>query len=172
MPRLITILEKNEIDRKVAEIAKRVSSDYAGSDLIIVGVLKGAFVFLADLVRKLTIPVKIDFIGASSYGKGTESSCEIRLTRNLETDPKDKDVLIVEDIVDTGLTLSFLVDHLNALGAKSVRICALIDKRERRLHSLDVRYACHVVEKGFLVGYGLDYAEDYRYLPDICHLKF
>ncbi len=146
--------------------------DYAGSELIVVGVLKGAFVFLADLVRKLTIPVKIDFVRVSSYGKETESSGEIRLTQNLETDPKDKHVLIVEDIVDTGLTLSFLVEHLNNLGAKSVRICALIDKRERRSKNLDVRYACHVVEKGFLVGYGLDYAEDYRYLPDICHLKF
>ena len=172
MPRLIPILKKDEIDRKVTEIAKKVSSDYASSDLLLVGVLKGAFIFMSDLVRKLAIPVKIDFVRVSSYGEETESSGRVRLTQELESDPKDKDVLIVEDIVDTGLTLSYLVDHLNKQGSRSVRICAMIDKRERRSKKLDIRYAGHVVEEGFLVGYGLDYAEDYRYLPDICHLKF
>jgi len=172
MPELIPILSKNEIDQRVSAIAAKISADYAESDLVVIGVLKGAFVFLSDLIRKLTIPVKIEFVGVSSYGNESTSSEKIRLTYKLETEIKNKDVLIIEDIIDTGLTISFLVDYLYSFNPKSVQICALIDKQERKKKKVAIRYVCHVVEKGFLVGYGLDFAEDYRYLPEIYHLNF
>jgi len=171
MPELVPILSRNEIDRKVAAIAEQISADYARSDLILIGVLKGAFIFLSDLIRKLTIPVQVDFIKVSSYGTELASCGNIRLAHELETEIRNKDVLIIEDIIDTGLTISFLVDYLNSFSPKSVQICALIDKQERKTKKIDVRYICHEVKKGFLVGYGLDYAENYRYLPDIYHLK-
>jgi len=172
MPELIPILSKNEIDQKVAAIAAKISADYAESDLVVIGVLKGAFVFLSDLIRKLTIPVKIEFVRVSSYGNESTSSEKIRLTHKLETEIKNKDVLIIEDIIDTGLTISFLVDYFYSFNPKSVQICALIDKQERKKKKVEIRYVCHVVKKGFLVGYGLDFAEDYRYLPEIYHLNF
>ncbi len=171
MPELVPILTKNEIKKKVDEVAQKISADYTGSDLIVIGVLKGAFIFLSDLIRCLTIPVKVEFVRVSSYGKKTSSSGQITLALNLESDIRNKDVLIVEDIIDTGLTISHLVDYFYTFNPKSVQVCAFIDKRERREKDINIRYSCHVVEKGFLVGYGLDYAENYRYLPDVCHLK-
>ncbi len=171
MPELIPILSKTAIDARVEEIAHRISEDYRDRDLILIGILKGAFIFLSDLIRHLTIPVKVDFMSVSSYGNGMSSSGQIRLHKDVELDLKNRDVLIVEDIVDTGVTLAYLVDYLKSSGAASVRICALIDKRERRQAAVAVDYAGHVVDKGFLVGYGLDYAEFYRNLPEIYHLK-
>jgi hypoxanthine phosphoribosyltransferase len=171
MPELIPILSKTAIDARVEEIAHRISEDYRDRDLILIGILKGAFIFLSDLIRHLTIPVKVDFMSVSSYGNGMSSAGQIRLHKDVELDLKNKDVLIVEDIVDTGVTLAYLVDYLKSSGAASVRICALIDKRERRQAAVAVDYAGHVVDKGFLVGYGLDYAEFYRNLPEIYHLK-
>jgi len=171
MPELILILSKNEIDQRVTSIAKKISDDYAQSDLIVIGVLKGAFVFLSDLIRKLTIPVQVEFVRVSSYGTESASTEKIRLTYELESEIKNKDVLIIEDIIDTGLTISFLMYYLYSFSPKSVQVCALIDKQERKKKLIDIRYVCHVVEKGFLVGYGLDFAENYRYLSDIYHLK-
>jgi hypoxanthine phosphoribosyltransferase len=171
MPDLVPVLTKDEIDIKISSIARRISQDYLDRKPVLVAVLKGAFVFLSDLIRKLTIPVQIDFIRACSYGSGTSSSGYIELTKGLEIDVKDKDLLIIEDIVDTGLTLDRLFDYLNSFDPKSVRVCTLIDKLERRKSNIQIDYACHVVEAGFLVGYGLDYAEDYRNLPEIYHLK-
>ena len=171
MPELIPVLKKNEIDKLVADTARRISADYKDSELVLVGILKGAFIFLSDLARQLSIPVKIDFIRASSYGHGTSSSGKIRVTKELETDIRDRDVLLVEDIVDTGLTLTCLIEYLNSFHPKSVRVCAFLDKRERREKEVAVDYVCKVMEEGFLVGYGLDYAEDYRSLPEIYHLK-
>lgn len=171
MPELIPILSKNEIDQRVTAIAAKISADYAQSELVVIGVLKGAFVFLSDLIRKLSIPVEVEFVRVSSYGTESASNEKIRLTYELETEIKNKDVLIIEDIIDTGLTISFLVDYLFAFNPKSVQICTLIDKQERKKKRIDIRYACHVVKEGFLVGYGLDFAEKYRYLPDIYHLK-
>ena len=136
-----------------------------------VGVLKGAFIFLSDLIRKISIPVKVDFIGASSYGPETFSSENIQLTKKLEVDIKDKDVLVIEDIVDTGLTLAYMVDYLNSFSPRSVKTCALIDKHEQRKIQLKLDYVCHRLEKGFCVGYGLDYDGHYRNLPEIYHLK-
>ncbi|MBL7180164.1 MAG: hypoxanthine phosphoribosyltransferase [Pseudomonadota bacterium] len=172
MPEFIPVLGKNEIQNIVAQIARKISSDYQGQELILIGVLKGAFIFLSDLVRHLSIPVKVDFVGVSSYGSGTTSSGIIRLTRKVEIDLTNKDVLVIEDIVDTGLTLTYIVDYLKTFSPKTVKVCALLDKRERRSQTIKIDYACHVVSEGFLVGYGLDYNEDYRELPEVYHLKF
>lgn len=171
MPELISVIDKDEIARAVSDMAEKISSEYKDRELILVGVLKGAFIFLSDLVRHLTIPVKIDFVSTSSYGSGTSSSGSVQLTKKIEIDINNKDIIIVEDIVDTGLTMVYLVDYFKSLGAKTVKICALIDKNERRKVDIKADYVCHVVEEGFLVGYGLDHAESYRELPGIYHLK-
>ena len=171
MSDLIPVLSKEEIETAVASLAEKISADYRNRELVLVGVLKGAFVFLADLIRHLTIDVKIDFVRLSSYGMNSSRSGEIRLTKELEVDIRDKDVLIVEDIVDTGHSLTFLVDHLNSFKPQTVKICTMIDKRERREIGIPIDYAACVVEKGYLVGYGLDYAEIYRNLPAIYDLK-
>jgi hypoxanthine phosphoribosyltransferase len=171
MSEFIPVLTKKEIDAQVSHIAQVISADYKDRELILIGILKGAFIFLSDLIRQLSIPVKVDFMCVSSYGDHATSSGRIKLIKDVDIDINNKDVLIVEDIVDTGITLSYLVDHLHASGASSVRICTLIDKRERRETDVRVDYACHTVDKGFLVGYGLDYAEFYRNLPEVYHLK-
>jgi hypoxanthine phosphoribosyltransferase len=171
MPELIPILNKKEIEKKVHAVAQQISTDYAGCDLLFIGVLKGAFVFLSDLIRQVTIPVKVEFVRVSSYGGNTSSTGHIKLAYKPESDLKNKDVLIVEDIIDTGLTICYLLDYFSSFGPNSVQVCTLIDKRERRDKKIKIRYTCHVVEEGFLVGYGLDYAEKYRYLPDIYCLK-
>jgi hypoxanthine phosphoribosyltransferase len=172
MPDFTPVLNKDEIERQISEIAKIISADYQGQELVLVGVLKGAFLFLADLARELKLDnLKIDFLQASSYGGDTISSETIVLKKDIDVDIRDKDVLVVEDIVDTGLTLAFLVDHLRRFGPKSIKVCAMIDKKERRKAAVAVDYVCTTIEKGFLVGYGLDYAEDYRNLPEIYHLK-
>jgi hypoxanthine phosphoribosyltransferase len=152
-------------------MARTISSDYKDHDLVLIGVLKGAFVFISDLVRHLSIPVKIDFIRVLSYVSGVSSSRDIQLTKDIEIDIKNKDVLIIEDIVDTGLTLKYLIDYLKTYHPKTVRVCTLIDKHERREVDVEIDYICHSVAEGFLVGYGLDYDEDYRYLPEVYHLQ-
>lgn len=171
MSELVPVLTKNVIDKKVAEVALKISNDYKGRDLVLVGILKGAFVFMSDLMRCLSVPVQLDFVCASSYGDGTTTSGSVKVTKEIGIDIKGKEILIIEDIVDTGLTLTFLIDYLKSLGPTSVKVCTLIDKRERRKAEIKIDYSCHVVEEGFLVGYGLDYAEDFRNLPEIYHLK-
>ncbi len=171
MSEFIPVLTQKEIANRVVEVADAISTDYRDRDLILIGILKGAFVFLADLIRHISIPVKVDFMCASSYGRSTSSSGRVKIIKDVDLDLKNKDVVIVEDIVDTGITLTHLVAHLKSSGAASVRICALIDKQERRQTEIVADYACHSVEKGFLVGYGLDYAEFHRNLPEVYHLK-
>lgn len=140
--------------------------------MVLVGVLKGAFLFLSDLARQLTLErIIIDFLQASSYGADTVSSEHIVLKKDIDVDIRGKDVLVVEDIVDTGLTLEYLIDHLKGFGPRTIKVCAMIDKKERRKAAVSVDYVCTTVEKGFLVGYGLDYAEHYRNLPEIYHMK-
>ena len=168
---LILVLSKAEIVRKVKTLACRISEDYDQKDVVAIGILKGAFIFLADLVRELTIPVEIDFVRLASYGSDTSSSGQIRITKEIETDIKGRHVIVVEDIVDSGLTIAYLLDHLNKSRPKSIKVCALIDKKERREVDVPVDYAGHVVAQGFLVGYGLDFDEKYRNLPEIYHLK-
>lgn len=171
MPELKPFLPAEEIDRLVSDLARRVSADYRGRELVLVAVLKGAFIFLADLARKLSIPAKIDFLQAASYGSGTASSGRVRLTKELEIDIHDKDVLLVEDIIDTGLTIDYLLGYLRSFHPRSLAVCALIDKRERRERDLPAAYVGRVVDRGFLVGYGLDHAEAYRNLPGIYELN-
>jgi len=171
MPELIPVLSREEIEKSIERIAARISADYQNCEPVLVGVLKGAFVFLADLIRCLAIPVKVDFVRTTSYGDQTSSSGTVALTKPLEIDVAGKHVLVVEDIVDTGITLRWLVDYLSGLGSASVKACTLIDKKERRQVQVQVDYVCNVVDKGFLVGYGLDYAERYRHLPAVYHLK-
>jgi hypoxanthine phosphoribosyltransferase len=171
MPEFIPVINKNEIQRQIRKVAETISVDYQGRELVLIGVLKGAFLFLADLARALNLEkIKIDFLQASSYGADIVSSENIVLKKDIDVDIRGKDVLVVEDIVDTGLTLGYLLDHLKGLGPNSIKVCAMIDKRERRKAPVNVDYVCTTVEKGFLVGYGLDYAEDYRNLPEIYHM--
>ena len=171
MPEFIPVLKKDEINKLVIDVARKISSDYMDRELVLIGVLKGAFIFLSDLIRNLTIPVKIDFVGISSYGNETSSSGKIQITKSIEVNIKNKNVLVVEDIIDSGLTSAWLVDYLKSFQPETVNVCTLIDKRERRETQAQIDYTCHVVKEGFLIGYGLDYAEDYRNLPEIYHLK-
>jgi len=171
MPELTPVLKKAEIEELTTAVALQISSDYKGRPLVVVGVLKGAFIFLADLVRRITIPVQVDFVRAASYGSGATSSGKIELTKEIDIDIAGKDVLVVEDIVDSGLTLTYLIDYLKKFKPETVRVCTLLDKYERRQSKVKVDYACHTIDKGFLVGYGLDYDEAYRELPAIYHLK-
>lgn len=159
-----------DIARQVERLAKEISTDYQDKELVLIGVLKGAFIFLADLARKLTIPTQMDFIRLASYGAGTESSGKIEIVTDVRMDLHDRHALIVEDIVDTGLTTSFLRDHLLAKRPRSLKICALLDKRERRHVEIPLTYVGLLFQKGFVVGYGLDCNEAYRNLPDIHEL--
>ena len=170
-PELVPVLTKEEIQQKIIDIAGIISKDYAGKELLLIGILKGSFIFLSDLVRHLSIPAQIDFIRASSYGDTMSSSGTITLTQPVQIDVRNKHILLVEDIVDTGLTLSCIKDYFRLQGAASVKICAFIDKYERREANIPVDYTCHTTHEGFLVGYGLDYAENYRGLPGVYHLK-
>jgi hypoxanthine phosphoribosyltransferase len=168
---MLCIITREAIARRVAELAAQISRDYRGQDLVMVGVLKGAFIFLADLTRALEFPVEVDFVRLKSYGSGTESSGEIVVTKDVEETLQGRDVLIVEDIVDLGLTLDFLIKHLLTRHPRSLKICCLIDKRERRQVHVPLDYVGFVVEKGFLVGYGLDCGEKNRTLPEIFVLE-
>jgi hypoxanthine phosphoribosyltransferase len=164
------VFTAEEIGRQVRLLANQISEDYKGKEVVLIGVLKGAFIFLADLVRQLTIPVQLDFVRVASYGSGTESSGKIRITTDVELDLKGLDVLIVEDIVDSGLTTAFLKEHLASKKPRSVKICTLLDKRERRAVSITLEYVGLQLDKGFVVGYGLDCNEANRQLPGIYEL--
>ena len=165
------LISRTEIARRVAELGARLGQDYAGPNLVMVGVLKGVFIFMADLVRALPFPVEVDFVRLCSYGAGTTTSGEVRITKDVEMSLQGRDVLIVEDIVDTGLTLDFLRQHLLSHHPRSLKICCLIDKQERRQVDLPLDYVGFVVEKGFLVGYGLDCGEGERTWPEIFVLE-
>jgi hypoxanthine phosphoribosyltransferase len=164
------VIAGQDIEKRVHELGREISAA-ALPNLLVVAILKGAFIFAADLVRAISIPLEVDFIRVASYGANTSSSGEIRLSKDLETSVVGKNVLLVEDIVDTGQTIAWLKEHLRGRGAASIRICTLIDKRERRGEEVEIDYYGFQLQKGFLVGYGLDYAEQYRHLPDIYHLK-
>jgi len=165
------LIPRREIQSKVKDLARQISSDYAGKEPILIGILNGVVFFFADLVMALSIPSKIDFIRASSYGSSRASSGTIKLVKDVEIPVKGQDLIIVEDIVDTGLTLNYLVKNLKSREPASVKICALIDKAERREREVTIDYCGFKVQGGFLVGYGLDCAEQYRYLPDICVME-
>jgi len=159
------------LQARVKELAGKISTDYSDREPIVLGVLNGAVFFFADLVREMTIPSRIDFIRAASYGSGTSSSGSVRLTKDLEIPIEDEPVILVEDIVDTGLTVTKIVEILRERGPESVKVCALIDKLERRSMDVVIDYCGFQVKEGFLIGYGLDYNEQYRYLPDIYAMR-
>lgn len=161
------LFSKDIIDRRVRELAGEISRDYEGREIVMIGVLKGAFVFLADLIRYLNVPCEVDFTRLASYGSATVSSGNIVMTKNIECSIKDKDVLIVEDIVDTGLTLTYLVDRLKQEGPRSLKVCAFIDKHKKRKVPFTADYVGFTIDDGFVVGYGLDANEKARFLPDV-----
>jgi hypoxanthine phosphoribosyltransferase len=165
------LISREDIAQRVAELGAQISRDYAGRDPVLVGVLKGAFIFMADLVRALDFPVELDFVRLHSYGGGTSPTGEVHVTKDVELALEGRDVLIVEDIVDIGFTLDFLRQHLATRNPRSLRICVLIDKQERRQVEVPLDYVGFVVEKGFLVGYGLDCGEQARTLPEIYVLE-
>ncbi len=170
MEKLKEILSLETIQTRVKELAQEISASYPPEEsLVFIGTLKGAFIFLADLVRFLPYRknLEIDFIRVISYGLSDTSSGKIIITKDIETPISGKSVLLIEDIIDTGLTLSFLIKHLRNKDPKSLKICALLDKKERRKEESPIDFVGFTVERGFLVGYGLDYAEKYRHLPGI-----
>ncbi len=164
-------LPQDVVQKEVQRIATQISEDYEDQDLIMIGVLNGAIFFMTDLVRQIKIPLKIDFIRAASYGSEMESSGTIRLTKDIEVDICGKHVILVEDIVDSGRTLSMILEKVKSKNPASVRVCVLIDKHERRELKIPLDYSGFRVEEGFIVGYGLDFNEAYRHLPDIYLLK-
>ena len=168
--KLEILITKEEIQRSVVALGERISSDYNGEELVLVGILKGGFVFLADLARKIKIPLEIDFISVSSYGNSTISSGIVRINKDIDIDIANKHVLLVEDIVDTGLTLGYLKNLFFTRGPKSVKICTAFDKPIRREIDINIEYKGIEVPNRFVVGYGLDYKGKYRNLPNICTL--
>jgi hypoxanthine phosphoribosyltransferase len=165
------LIARDSIRDKVKELGAKISRDYCDRDPVIVGILNGAVFFFADLVRNITIPVMIDFIRVRSYGSAMESSGRVQITKDVEIPIDGRSVILVEDIVDSGLTLASLVSHVKGKGATSCAVCALIDKTERRQCDIDIKYCGFSIKVGFVVGYGLDYNERYRCLNDICLLK-
>lgn len=165
------LIEEKELQAKVAELGAKITEDYKDKDLLIVCVLKGAVVFVSDLIRKVNLPLDIDFMAISSYGANTKSSGVVRILKDLNVSIEGKHVLVVEDIIDSGLTLAYLMENLKSRGPASVEICTILDKIERRTISLDIKYTGFQVPDEFVVGYGLDYAEKYRNLPYIAVLK-
>lgn len=163
--RLNTLIGQEELRKRITELAKEIGRDYAGRDLLLIAVLKGSFVFLADLIRELDYNVALDFMGTSSYGASTQSSGEVRITKDLEQSVSGRHVLLVEDIVDTGLTLRYLVDTLRARQPASLKVCVLLDKPARRRVRIGLDYYGFIIPNAFVVGYGLDYQEKYRGLP-------
>ncbi|MBX7223092.1 MAG: hypoxanthine phosphoribosyltransferase [Blastocatellia bacterium] len=160
-----------QVQERIQEMGARITRDYQGKSLALVCVLKGASLFTADLMRAIDLPLTVDFIAVSSYGAASKSSGEVRILKDLDTSLKGRDVLVVEDIVDTGLTLNYLLDNFRRRDAASVQVAALLDKPERRLATVDVAYIGFTIPNEFVVGYGLDYAERYRNLPFVAILQ-
>jgi hypoxanthine phosphoribosyltransferase len=165
------LYSEEQIQAKVRELGAIVSKEYAGRNPLVICVLKGAFVFMADLSKNITIPIELDFMAVSSYGNSTRSSGEVRIVKDLDASVEGRDVLIVEDIIDSGLTLSYLIDVLERRNALSVHVVALFDKPGRRTVDLNADYTGFIIPDAFVVGYGLDYAEKYRNLPFVGILK-
>src|SRR5919198_2008758 len=165
------LVSTDELERRVGELGAEISRDYEGRDLVMIGVLKGAVVFVGDLMRRLTIPCEIDFIAVSSYGSSTDSSGVVRILKDLEAPIEGRDVLIVEDIIDSGLTLQYLLRNLRARNPGTLEVCALLTKPERRRVELPIRYVGFEIPNRFVIGYGLDYAQRYRNLSYVAVLN-
>ncbi|PKM43354.1 MAG: hypoxanthine phosphoribosyltransferase [Firmicutes bacterium HGW-Firmicutes-8] len=165
------LLSSEQIAAKVADLGGRISRDYKDKNLIVIGILKGAIVFLSDLIRQIKIPLYLDFIAVSSYGSSTESSGVVRILKDLDKSIEHRDVLIVEDIIDSGLTIKYLMENLAARSPNSVKVCTLLDKPARRKTQVLIHYNGFIIPDEFAVGYGLDYNDKYRNLPGIYVLK-
>lgn len=165
------LFHRQQIKDKVAEIGQQITKDFSGQELLVVGILKGAFIFMADLVREIKIPVEMDFMDVSSYGLSTTSSGEVRIIKDLEYSIQNRNVLIVEDIIDTGLTLKYITEILQKRNPKNLRIASLLDKPSRRKTDICPDYVGFVIPDRFVVGYGLDYGEQYRNYPDVCIIR-
>jgi hypoxanthine phosphoribosyltransferase len=170
-PQTTVLFSAEQIQSRITELGAAIKHDYPEGDLIVIGILKGAFLFVADLVRAIDRPLKVDFMGISSYGRGTVSSGEVKVTKDLDMKIEGTHVLIVEDIVDTGVTLSYLIEVLKQRKPQSIQIAALLDKPERRRREVPVAYRGFSIPDAFVVGYGLDFDENYRGLKDICVLS-
>lgn len=165
------LVSEEQIRTRVKELGEQITKDYEGKDILVVGILKGSVIFMSELVQNIGKPVKMDFMSVSSYGQSSISTGDVKIKMDLEYSLKDKHVLIVEDIIDTGYTLEFLVENLQDRGAASVKICTFLDKVDRREVDIPVDYIGYEVPDEFIVGYGLDYAEMYRNLPFVAALK-
>ena len=165
------LISSDEIQDKIAELAKQITEDYRGKDLLLIGILKGAFVFMSDLARSVQLPVEFDFMAVSSYGSSTKSSGVVRILKDLDYEITGRHVLLVEDIIDSGLTINYLLRYLQARGPASLEICSLFWKKGEQAVPMDVRYPGFEIPPVFIVGYGLDFAEKYRNLPYIGVLK-
>jgi hypoxanthine phosphoribosyltransferase len=159
------LIDEEALARRITELAEEVSTDYADRDLLLIGVLKGAVFFMADLMRQITVPCEVDFMAISSYGGSTDSSGVVRILKDLDINIRDRDVLVVEDIIDSGLTLQYLMRNLSSREPASLEVCALLTKPARREIEVPVRYVGFEIPNHFVIGYGLDYAERYRNLP-------
>jgi len=164
------LVAREDLEERVERLGEQISADYAGRDLLLVGVLKGAFFFLSDLMRRLEVPCEVDFMAVASYGSSTDSSGVVRILKDLDVPLKGRDVLIVEDIVDSGLTLSYLLRSLWAREPATLEVCALLTKPERRKVDLPIRYVGFEIPNRFVIGYGLDHDERYRNLPFVAAL--
>lgn len=165
------LVDEEALQLKIKELGEQITKDYQGKELLVVCILKGAVMFVSDLIKRIDLPLEIDFMAISSYGNSTKSSGIVRIMKDLNEDIKGKHILIVEDIIDSGLTLSYLIDNLKSREPASVAICTLLDKPDNRKTDIDIMYTGFVVPDEFVVGYGLDYAEKYRNLPFIAVLK-
>jgi len=165
------LVTQEDLQRRVRELGEQISRDYDGKDLFLVGVLKGAVFFLSDLMRAIEVPCEVDFMAVASYGSSTDSSGVVRILKDLDATIEGKDVLIVEDIIDSGLTLSYLLRTLRAREPRSLEVCALLTKPERREVDLPIRYTGFEIPNKFVIGYGLDHAERYRNLPYVAVLQ-
>lgn len=171
MTRRSLLLSQQEINQGVARLAAEIARDYRGKNPLLIGVLKGSFIFLSDLVRRLDFPLEVEFLQLSSYGSGTQSSGRVRVLGRLGQPVKGREVVVVEDIVDTGITIAFLMDYLHRRHPRSLKLCALLDKPERRQVPVKIDYLGFTVPDRFVVGYGLDYNEQFRHLPEVWALE-
>ena len=168
---LEVLFSEEQLDRRVREIAAQIEKDYEGKEIMLISVLRGSFVFMADLCRRIDLPCTLDFMSVSSYRKGTSSSGQVQITKDLSSDISGKHIIVVEDILDSGNTLSYLLKLLEQRNPASIRLCTLLDKPERRVKQVEVHYSGFTIPDAFVVGYGLDYAEKYRNMPYIGILK-
>lgn len=165
------LFSEEQLKNRVQEIARQITADYQGKEIMLISVLRGSFVFMADLCRAIDLPCTLDFMAVSSYGKGTKSSGQVQITKDLSEDISDRHIIVVEDILDSGNTLSYLLKILENRHPASIRLCTLLDKPDRRVKPVEVHYSGFTIPDAFVVGYGLDYAEKYRNLPYIGILK-